>query len=429
MAKSIALRVAVRWACFLMGAGSRRVIGSRRGTLSRSIVVGLTLSAMMGGCVSMPSASETLKYWKGSAKSEGASYVLSGETSVRELADGLKRMYGIDLSYEESHGDDPVVLEGKYSLSDLSVALERQLRCESVVGGGRVALVWGSGQFQLPIPAVMSERDTLGGVRVENVSGRVFATGEHSELPHLREALRVLDSPRAHGRAVVVIVDEAAGRNGGLRFSEPFTIQWDNGLVYNWNPALVIDALGEESAIVRRFESIIVDGVDFAYEDVEERRFQQFTSGESGQVFDSTFSVVTAGLTLNLYPARLTHSWRLQGELELSDFRGGQDTPQRVARKVSIDVDATPGTMLRLATLRSERGRWSGGVQANAPFFLGENAFGEFSVWIALETIPVQFGGQRPDFQFNLDPENGTKAVPYSVPKKSEKRLDVGFEV
>lgn len=304
--------------------------------------------------------------------------------SVRGL---VGRVYGLRLVVPSALLGRVVDLPGSVSRSEFRDWLESELSCQVVEAGGTWTLVDSGDSFSVVMPDVLGGLSSGGVQRVE-AGGRVVASGPYGELSRFRRLLAVAVEPRAVVRVRLVVLDVSRASSLGL-VADPFSVAYQSGWVSGWDPTLVLSLFRESGSVLNEFGGLLTEGGEYAYRDQVEQRFVRYVSGDSGRVFESGFDTVSAGLTVSLRGVQLDGVWRVTGQLELSDFRGGgAGVPERVSRSVAVDLDLACGSVVRLATVSVERGSGSLGLQSNRPSLAGSRSGSVASVWVVLEAVP-----------------------------------------
>lgn len=357
------------------------------------IVTGcLSLTAGVG-CISPLSLGETLKLEPMVQPAASVEKVeLVGRCKLDQLRDLLWTAYRIELSLPLEIADREVLLPGALTKAELVAWLERAAECEVITVADYWSVVCEGSRFVVIVPPVAFS--TIGSVKIENVGGRGVATGDYEELPRLRRLLQLLEKPREAVRLRIILVDESKATQLSGAFSVPFKVAYDRGFMTEFKTDLVVSAFRRGGLVVNEFDGLVTDGEKFEYKDQTEQRFQQFVaSGDSGQTFRSEFETLSAGLSVELRAVRLSRMWRLEGLIELSDFRAGAGVPDRVSRTVKVNIDAAAGSVLRLATVRVDRAGRGGGIEGNVPLASWDKSGSVFGIWLLVEQMTATVEG------------------------------------
>ena len=356
----------------------------RKGMLLRMLTVtALCVLLQQVGCSLSPKRGENVHLIPREEKRESM-YEIRGDLTLIQLVRLLEEEYGLRVRLDPEIDGSAVALDGELTETELWKQVESQAQCQVLRIGKTIEIIKEGDEFLLPVPAI--ELDGLPGVESRNVGGRGFVTGDYEELPRLRRAMDIVGTPRDVVRVRVVIVDENSELNGSLGFTDPFVVSYNRGVIATWSTDIVVNALYSVGAIKRDYDIVLIDGVEHQYRDGSERRLPTSTVIQGGQGQTSGYEVVSAGFNVTLNAVQLSRCWRLTGQVEVSDFVGG-DGASKVQRTIPIEIDLAEGSFMRLCRYRTDQESQGGGVDGNLPRWLGSKGYSINAIWIGIESV------------------------------------------
>jgi len=340
----------------------------------------------VGGCSIVPPFEE---HWVQRARIQVTErlYRIQGRFTVEALGRMLTEEYGVGLVYPGDLAQMVVTFpHRKLTEGELIRRLERETSSQAVrIPQGYELFTEGS-RFQIPVDDV--ELGALPDVEVYEVGGRVFASGDYDTLVRVRRALDIVRQPRRNCRVRVIVVDDSKSFTSGIGTTEAFSMGYQEGWFWLWNTDVIVDAFYDASSVVADFEGIVVSGVDVAFGDTQEERLETFSVIQGGNAQASTFETYTAGFQVELRGMCLERFWRLEGRVEVSDFRPGGNA-RKVSRSMPLSLDVAESSMVRVGRFRRNTAGGGAGVNANRPGWSFSRSSSTFSVWVAVEGVDV----------------------------------------